>query len=93
MTKAFDFLARLKQAVPSHIEPKFKTADELRAWHDEQGLIASAQIAETIKQARIRTVMGRSSIQKLYENCTLDNYNAETEGQRNALTKAKPLTS
>lgn len=86
---AFDVLRRLKAAMPEGVTPKFTTAEEWKAWQDEQGRISSARIAEQNRLTRLQSVLGRSGIQELHRTCTFQNYNAELPGQQHALAKAK----
>ncbi|AYN25744.1 DNA replication protein DnaC [Buttiauxella sp. 3AFRM03] len=86
---AFDVLKRLRAVMPEGVTPKFESAADLMAWHQEQGRLTAARIAEQNRLTRLQSVLGRSGIQELHRTCTFQNYNAELAGQQHALAKSK----
>lgn len=90
---AYDVIKRLKAAMPPGVQPKFTTASELMAWHQEQGRISSQRVAEQNRLSRLQAVLGRSGIQELHRTCSFKNYNAELPGQRHALNKSREYAS
>ena len=42
-----ELMKRLQKMMPAHIEPAFKTGEELLAWQKEQGEIRAAALART----------------------------------------------
>lgn len=82
-------LARFRRMMPEHIKPKFANADDLMEWHRKQGEIDSKRIAEENRVNRLNRIMGRSGISPLHQNCTFENYIADTLEQQKALTKAR----
>lgn len=82
-------LARVRRMVPEHIQRKFTNAEELMAWHREQGEIDSKRIIEENRVNRLNRIMGRSGISPLHQNCTFNNYIAATSEQQRALARAR----
>ncbi|MBD1229236.1 ATP-binding protein [Xenorhabdus griffiniae] len=82
-------LARFHRMMPEHIKRKFANAEELMAWHREQGEIDSKRIIEENRISRLNRIMGRSGISPLHQNCTFDNYIATTPEQQRALVRAR----
>ena len=89
----FSTIEKFKRLMPAHIQPKFKTAEELLAWQRQQGEIDSKRIAEANRVSRLNSVMGRSGISPLHLECTFDNYQATNVEQQKALHKAKKYAS
>ncbi|SET16916.1 ATP-binding protein [Thorsellia anophelis] len=81
-------LSELQRIMPTHIKPKFRTVEELIAFHDAEALKQSHLINERNRQARIQRILGRSGIQKLHSRCGFRNYQASTREQKDALAKA-----
>jgi len=86
---ADDLLKRLHSKMPPGVKPKFTTAEEWKAFQDEQGRASAQKIIEGNRNARLNFLMGRSGISELHLDCTFENYDASTEQQRSALRKAK----
>ncbi|NHB94615.1 ATP-binding protein [Photorhabdus cinerea] len=82
-------LARFRRMMPEHIKPKFTNAEELMEWHRKQGEIDSKRIAEENRVNRLNRIMGRSGISPLHQNCTFENYIADTIEQQKVLAKAR----
>lgn len=82
-------LERLRRVIPPGIEPKFNSAEELMAWHREEGARRAAEVDKINQQARAEKIFGRSGIQNLHKGCTFSNYEVTTSGQKHALTMAK----
>lgn len=84
-----DFFNRLKKIIPSNIEPKFKSGEELLAWNQEQGRLRSEAIVRENRAMKMQRIMCRSGIRELHINCSFDNYLVEHNGQRKALSLAR----
>ncbi|PPI87651.1 DNA replication protein DnaC [Candidatus Pantoea edessiphila] len=84
-----DLLNRLKTIVPTNIQPKFTTGEDLLAWNQEQGRLNSASIARENKAMKMQRIMCSSGIRALHMNCSFDNYHIENEGQRKAVKLAR----
>ncbi|HDL7834704.1 TPA: ATP-binding protein [Yersinia enterocolitica] len=89
MNNGSSVIKRLQAVMPEGVQPKFTTAAELMAWHQEQAIISSQETVEANRVSRLQKVLGRSGIQALHQSCTFQNYNAELPAQRSALEKAK----
>lgn len=87
--KTGSLLERLRRVIPAGIEPKFSSAEELMAWHREEGARRAAEVDKINQQARAEKIFGRSGIQNLHRGCTFANYEVITAGQKHALTMAK----
>ena len=58
MKNVGDLMKRLQKMMPAHIEPAFKTGEELLAWQKEQGRLRSEALERenrAMKMQRIRT--------------------------------------
>ncbi|GDX06671.1 DNA replication protein DnaC [Buttiauxella sp. A111] len=75
--------------MPAHVQPKFQSAAELMAWHQEQSDLESARIRRDNEQTKVRGVLGRSGICKLHRKCTFSNYHVGNVEQQRALSHAK----
>jgi DNA replication protein DnaC/putative replication protein len=84
-----DLLARLTALKPAHVQPRFKTFEELMAWHREEELKTSRAVIIQNRQRRLEKIIGRSGICPLHKDCTFANYIVECEGQRRALNAAR----
>ncbi|CNI87829.1 ATP-binding protein [Yersinia enterocolitica] len=93
MNNGSSVIKRLQAVMPEGVQPKFTTAAELMAWHQEQAIISSQETVEANRVSRLQKVLGRSGIQALHQSCTFQNYNAELPAQRSALEKAKEYAS
>ncbi|HGK4608927.1 TPA: ATP-binding protein [Yersinia enterocolitica] len=93
MNNGSSVIKRLQAVMPEGVQPKFTTAAELMAWHQEQAIISSQETIEANRVSRLQKVLGRSGIQALHQSCTFQNYNAELPAQRSALEKAKEYAS
>ncbi|HDJ1441630.1 DNA replication protein DnaC [Serratia rubidaea] len=82
-------LSRLRRIMPPGVEPKCRTAGELMAWHRQEGEKRSAELLKENQRARAERIMGRSGICELHRQCTFANYKVTSDGQRQALSKAK----
>lgn len=82
-------LEKFFRLMPDHIEPKFKTAEELLAWHREQAEIDSKRIAAENQKTRLQKIMGKSGISKLHQHCTFENFDAYTDDHKQAAFRAK----
>lgn len=89
MKNVGDLMKRLQKMMPAHIEPAFKTGEELLAWQKEQGEIRAAALARENRAMKMQRTFNRSGIRPLHQNCSFDNYHVECEGQMNALSKAR----
>lgn len=93
MNNGSSVIKRLQAVMPEGVQPKFTTAAELMAWHQEQAIISSQETVEANRVSRLQKVLGRSGIQALHQSCTFQNYNAELPAQRSVLEKAKEYAS
>ncbi|MFW0764444.1 DNA replication protein DnaC [Trabulsiella odontotermitis] len=84
-----DLMKRLQKVMPAHIEPAFKTGEELLAWQKAQGEIRSAAIARENRAMKMQRTFNRSGIRPLHQNCSFDNYTVECQGQLDALNMAR----
>lgn len=89
MQNTGSLLERLRRVIPAGVEPKFSSAEELMAWHREEGARRAAEVDKINQQARAEKIFGRSGIQNLHRGCTFANYEVITAGQKHALTMAK----
>lgn len=83
-----DLITRLNALKPAHVQPKFKTAEELLAWNREQGEIYSKTVVRENMQRMSENKIGRSGISPLHQRCSFSNYVANTDEQKHALSKA-----
>jgi len=89
MKNHINFLKRLQRIMPNHIKPKFNNEEDLFAWNQEQGRIASEAILRENKAMKMQRILGRSGIRELYINCSFDNYRIEHKGHKRVLEAAK----
>ncbi len=82
-------MKRLQKMMPAHIEPAFKTGEELLAWQKEQGKLRSEALERENRAMKMQRTFNRSGIRPLHQNCSFDNYRVECEGQMNALARAR----
>ncbi|HAT1562064.1 TPA: ATP-binding protein [Raoultella planticola] len=92
MQNTGSLLERLRRVIPAGVQPKFSSAEELMAWHREEGARRAAEVDKINQQARAEKIFGRSGIQNLHRGCTFSNYEVNTPGQKHALTMAKSYT-
>ncbi|CUR53003.1 DNA replication protein DnaC [Buchnera aphidicola] len=84
-----NFLKKLKKIIPTHIEPKFYTDQELLLWNQKQGILSSERIIQKNKAMKIQKIFGRSGIRELYLNCSFENYKIHHSGHQKVLYEAK----
>ena len=89
MKNVGDLMKRLQKMMPAHIEPAFKTGEELLAWQKEQGRLRSEALERENRAMKMQRTFNRSGIRPLHQNCSFDNYRVECEGQMNALARAR----
>ncbi len=87
MKNVGDLMKRLQKMMPAHIEPAFKTGEELLAWQKEQGRLRSEALERENRAMKMQRTFNRSGIRPLHQNCSFDNYRVECEGQMNALAR------
>ncbi|MBQ0956452.1 ATP-binding protein [Serratia symbiotica] len=80
---------RLQNIIPSGVSPKFTSAEDLMAWHLEEGRKYSENLMRENHRTRMEKIFGRSGIRERYQKCTFKNYHVENDGQRRALTLTK----
>ena len=91
MKNVGDLMKRLQKMMPAHIEPAFKTGEELLAWQKEQGRLRSEALERENRAMKMQRTFNRSGIRPLHQNCSFDNYRVECEGQMNALARARRM--
>lgn len=89
MSSSSDVLARLMALMPHHIVPRFRTGEELMAWHKAESIKTSQQVMDQNRLARMEKIIGRSGIQPLHKDCSFSNYVTDTAEQKSALDAAK----
>ena len=89
MKNVGDLMKRLQKMMPAHVEPAFKTGEELLAWQKEQGKLRSEALERENRAMKMQRTFNRSGIRPLHQNCSLDNYRVECEGQMIALSRAR----
>ena len=89
MKNVGDLMKRLQKMMPAHIEPAFKTGEELLARAKEQGRLRSEALERENRAMKMQRTFNRSGIRPLHQNCSFDNYRVECEGQMNALARAR----
>ena len=92
MKNVGDLMKRLQKMMPAHVEPAFKTGEELLAWQKEQGKLRSEALERENRAMKMQRTFNRSGIRPLHQNCSLDNYRVECEGQMIALSREQLLT-
>ncbi|ROR94288.1 replicative DNA helicase loader DnaC [Raoultella ornithinolytica] len=89
MKNVGELMKRLQKMMPAHIEPAFKTGEELLAWQKEQGKLRSEALERENRAMKMQRTFNRSGIRPLHQNCSFENYRVECEGQMNALSRAR----
>jgi len=84
-----DVLKRLLRIVPSGVQPKFSSAQELMAWQQEEARKHAEKLNRENSRTRMEKTFGRSGIRERYQNCNFTNYAVKDDGQRKALSMAK----
>jgi DNA replication protein DnaC len=87
MKNVGDLMKRLQKMMPAHVEPAFKTGEELLAWQKEQGKLRSEALERENRAMKMQRTFNRSGIRPLHQNCSFENYRVECEGQMNALSR------
>ena len=82
---------RLQRCVPAHVQPKFKTVAELRAFHEQEAAKFSRETYDHCQAAKVKQVIGRCGIKKKHLSCTFNNYYTERTEQRQAHQMARGL--
>ena len=77
MKNVGDLMKRLQKMMPAHVEPAFKTGEELLAWQKEQGKLRSEALERENRAMKMQRTFNRSGIRPLHQNCSLDNYRVE----------------
>jgi DNA replication protein DnaC len=57
--------------MPAHVEPAFKTGEELLAWQKEQGKLRSEALERENRAMKMQRTFNRSGIRPLHQNCSL----------------------
>ncbi|WP_428994212.1 DNA replication protein DnaC [Buchnera aphidicola] len=83
------FIERFKRLIPKNIKPKFKNEKELLLWHKKQEKISSTYVMQNNKKTKIKKLLQKSGIKKLYTNCSFENYKIQHQGQKKAVLAAK----
>lgn len=89
MKNVGELMKRLQKMMPANIKPAFTTGEELLAWQKEQGEIRAAALARENRAMKMQRTFNRSGIRPLHQNCSFENYTVESDGQLNALERAK----
>ena len=71
MKNVGDLMQRLQKMMPKHVEPAFKTGEELLAWQKAQGELRSAALARENRAMKMQRTFNRSGIRPLHQNCSL----------------------
>ncbi|MFV0449811.1 MAG: ATP-binding protein [Vibrio sp.] len=82
---------RLQRCVPAHVQPKFTTVAELRAFHEQEAAKFSREAYEHCQTTKVKQVIGRCGIKKKHLNCSFDNYYTDRAEQRQAYQIARGL--
>lgn len=82
---------RLQRCVPAHVQPKFTTVAEMRAFHEQEAAKLSREVYDQCQATKVKNVIGRCGIKKKHLNCTFDNYYTERAEQRQAYQIASSL--
>lgn len=82
---------RLQRCVPAHVQPKFTTVAEMRAFHEQEATKLSREVYEQCQATKVKNVIGRCGIKKKHLNCAFDNYYTERAEQRQAYQIARGL--
>lgn len=62
MKNVGDLMKRLQKMMPAHIEPAFKTGEELLAWQKEQGKLRSEALERENRAMKMQRTFNRSGI-------------------------------
>lgn len=89
MKNVGELMKRLQKMMPANVKPAFTTGEELLAWQKEQGEIRAAALARENRAMKMQRTFNRSGIRPLHQNCSFENYTVESDGQLNALERAK----
>lgn len=81
MKNVGDLMKRLQKMMPAHVEPAFKTGEELLAWQKEQGKLRSEALERENRAMKMQRTFNRSGIRPLHQNCSFENYRVECEGR------------
>ena len=65
MKNVGDLMKRLQKMMPAHIEPAFKTGEELLAWQKEQGRLRSEALERENRAMKMQRTFNRSGIRQL----------------------------
>lgn len=82
---------RIQQRMPAHVQPKFTTVAELRAFHEHEAAKLSREVYEQCQATKVKQVIGRCGIKKKHLNCSFDNYYTDRAEQRQAYQVARGL--
>ena len=66
MKNVGDLMKRLQKMMPAHIEPAFKTGEELLAWQKEQGRLRSEALERENRAMKMQRTFNRSGIRPLH---------------------------
>lgn len=89
MKNVGELMKRLQKMMPANVKPAFTTGEELLAWQKKQGEIRAAALARENRAMKMQRTFNRSGIRPLHQNCSFENYTVESDGQLNALERAK----
>ncbi|WP_417536376.1 ATP-binding protein [Methylophaga sp.] len=84
---------RLQRCVPAHVQPKFTTVAEMRAFHEQEAAKLSREVYEYCQATKVKNVIGRCGIKKKHLNCSFENYYTDCAEQRQAYQVARSLLS
>ena len=62
MKNVGDLMKRLQKMMPAHVEPAFKTGEELLAWQKEQGKLRSEALERENRAMKMQRTFNRSGI-------------------------------
>ena len=74
MKKCRRFNEAPAKMMPAHVEPAFKTGEELLAWQKNRGKLRSEALERENRAMKMQRTFNRSGIRPLHQNCSLDNY-------------------
>lgn len=84
-----NFMQRLSQAMPQHIQPY--TADQMAEIRQREAEAYQKQLDKENRQTLASKAIGRSGIKKRHQNCKFENYVVNTAGQQAVFADAKAL--
>lgn len=64
MKNVGDLMKRLQKMMPAHVEPAFKTGEELLAWQKEQGKLRSEALERENRAMKMQRTFNRSGIRR-----------------------------